>query len=222
MESTDEILGQILDRVAPRVAEVFYRQHPGFQDPVGDGRRLITPSLMEACITELRQTIPGVSVTDLVVEILHRVPLLPPPIDADYRPFRDVSPFRPHLVCFALAYVKGHPDFIFIAPFIDLVVRTGWWAGDENCINDILEALPDMAEACRIVAARVPESSSPRELFAAGQLLYHLRYGEDWNLRGYVRQQYELALRTLQDPDCLREVRERLKSGLNPWRVLRS
>jgi hypothetical protein len=222
MDAATETLGKTLDRLAPGVGESFYATHAGFQDPFGDGRRLITRSIVEKCKDEIKAKHPTLDVVDLVIHVLNNVPLLPPPIDADYKPFRNATPFHPHLVCFALAYVKEYPESRLIEPFITLVIRTGWWAGDENCIDDILDALPDPSEACRIAAASLPLRVSSQALFAAGQLLYHLRYGEDCGLGGYVKEQYEKALATLQDPADLDEIRQRLKFGLKPWTTLSS
>jgi len=221
MTMAQEDLQKILDRIAPEVAESFYRMHAGFQDPFGDGRRMISRSVVDACARELKTKHPGVSMVELVIDMLNRVLLLPPPIDADYRPYKNSPPFSPHLICYALAYIREYPQPEFIRPFITLAIKTGWWAGDENCIDDLLDALGDKAEACRIAAESLPLRLSSQAVFAAGQLLYHLRYGEEWGLRDYVKRQYEKALQVLHDPADLQEINERLKSGLKPWTTLR-
>jgi hypothetical protein len=221
MEKPTETLGRILDGLVPEVAESFYRPLAGFQDPFGDARKLIERGGLDECAHQLEITHAGINIVELVCEILNNVPLLPPPINTDYRPFRHAHPFPPHLVCYALAYIKERPQPSFIEPFVKLVVRTGWWAGDENCIDDLLRALSDEAEVCRIAAGTIPLGLSHGAVFAAGQLLYHLRYGDAWGLRDYIREQYERALLTLKDPDDLREVKRRLASGFKPWTTLR-
>jgi hypothetical protein len=223
MDRVKETLQGVLDRVVPGLAESFYRMHVGFQDPVGDGRRLIGErGLVQLCAHELRAKHPALDICELVIDLLDNVPHLPVPISADYTPFRNANPFPPHLVCYALAYIKQNPEPRFTEAFTIFVIRTGWWAGDENCIDDILDVLPSKAEVCKIAAASLSRRLSPQAIYAAGQLLYHLRYGEDWGLRDYVKEQYEKASRILTDPEDVREIQERLKSGLKPWKTIRA
>jgi hypothetical protein len=100
------------------------------------------------------------------------------------------------------------------------VIRTGWWAGDENCIDDILYALNDMPQIIRLAAESIGRRLSPGGVFNASQLLYHLRFGEDCGMRSYVQEQYKKALHCFSDPNDLREVKERLNSGLHSWKKI--
>ena len=221
MEEARKSLQTVIDQVVPEVAELFYRKHVGFQDPVGDGRRLIAQkAVVRSVADELRRQHSALDVGELVIDLLDHVPLLPVPINADYLPFRNAKPFPPHLVCYALAYVKENPESRFTEPFTTLVIRTGWWAGDENCIDDLLDVLPTKADICRVAANSLSRRLSSESLFAAGQLLYHLRYGEDYGLRNYVKEQYEKASRVMTNPDELLEIKERLKN-LTPWKTIR-
>jgi hypothetical protein len=222
MNSVTATLERVLDRLVPGVADSFYRVHAGFQDPVGVGRRLIADeNAVMACTDELLAAHHDLDVGRLVIDLLDTVPPLPEPVDVDYSSFRNAKPFPPHLVCYALAYVKKNPEPRFVAPVTRLMVRTGWWAGDENCVDDLLDMLP-RSEIVRTAAESVAHPSSAKSLFAAGQLLYHLRYGEDDGLRGYVKHQYELALQVSTDPEERREIRARLESGLKPWITISS
>ncbi len=217
METLIATLESTLHRLAHEVADSFYRMHVGFQDPIGHCRRLIGDNVLEMCVSELKAQNPALEVAQFIIYLLDNVPSLPPPIDTDYAPFKSAAPFAPHLVCFALAYIKKHPERRFIRGFTMLVVRTGWWSGDENCIDDVIDALADGAEICKVAADSLSQNVSPVSVFAAGQLLYHLRYGENWGLRGYVKEQYNQALDVLKNAEDLAEIRERLKSGLKPW-----
>jgi hypothetical protein len=213
MEDGLATLQDLLDREVPEARGLFYAEHIGFQDPFGEVRRLIEArGAFTTIVDTLQRLEPAVDVSQLVLHLLENVPVVPAPVQIDYRPWVDADPFPPHLVCFALVYIKVNPTAAFRRAFVELVVRTGWWAGDENCIDDVLAAVNDLAEVCRIAADAIPRRPSGASTFSASQLLYHLGYGRKWGLRDYVRNRYEDALRTLKDPEDLREVRMRLKA----------
>jgi hypothetical protein len=211
------VLEGLLDEQAPMLAEIFYRQLQGFQDPFGDGRRILTLELLRKLVDQSQARNPALDHGDFVAWLLDNVALLPPPINVDYGQFKHKGIFAPHLVCFALAFTVHFPDAALLKPFTLLVIRSGWWAGDENCVDDIFRALNDDAEVCRIAAESIPDPPSEQALFAAGQLLYHFKYGTDWGLREFVKSEYEKAARTLKSPGDIQEAKSRLSSGLKPW-----
>ena len=175
MDSAEKTLQRALDHLVPEAADSFYRLHSGFQDPVGVGRRLIAERhAVGPCAEQLLAVHPHLDIGVLVINLLNSVSLLPEPIDTDYTAFRDAPPFPPHLVCYALAYIKDNPEPRFAEPVTLLIVRSGWWAGDENCVDDLLTILPK-SRIVTIAADSILHPSSLKSLFAAGQLLYHLR-----------------------------------------------
>jgi hypothetical protein len=212
-----KLLAGLLDDKAPKVATAFYSRLEGFQDPFGEGRRLILKRVLDDCAVRLLTRQPEASIDNVIRQTIDSCPMLPPPINVDYRQFRTVGPFPPHVVCYALAYIKEYPKHEYVQPFTLLVVRTGWWAGDENCVDDILGALAYEDEVCQTAADSLATPLSPQSVFSAGQLLYHLRYGVDCGMYEYVKDRYQQALRSLTDAENRADVERRLDSGLKPW-----